>query len=139
MRFMDIILDAAALLNNESFVFEKGKKYFTTSLVFSEWRDFRSKSLAENSLSSGALTIQDPCPLSIQKTIFECEKSGTRLGEADISVVALAAEFKSRGGKFSVITDDYSVQNVLKKMGVGFFGVVQGQIKKHRVFGKRKK
>ncbi len=133
------ILDASALLNNELFSFDAKHRHFTTSKVFAEWRDFRSRVLAENAASNGSLLVQNPCPLSIQKTTKKCEGSGTRLSEADISIVALAAEFKERGARFIVITDDYSVQNMLKKIGVEFIGVVQGEIKEHRVFGKKKK
>ena len=133
---MIYLLDAAALLNNELFSFDAQNSYFTTSKVFAEWRDFRSRLLAENAFSTGVLTVQDPCELSMQKTIEKCAESGTELGDADISLVALAAEFRGRGQKLTVITDDYSVQNVLKKMGVAFIGVVQGEIRGHRRFGK---
>jgi rRNA maturation endonuclease Nob1 len=136
---MIYILDASALLNSESFVFSRENSYYTTSKVFSEWKDFRSKSLAGNAVSSGLLVVQDPCPLSIQKTISECERSGTKLSESDISIVALAAEFKSRGEDFVVVTDDYSVQNVLKKFKARFVSVAQGEIKRSRTFSVKKK
>ncbi|MCR4368941.1 MAG: hypothetical protein NUV67_03480 [archaeon] len=131
---MIYILDAAALLNSENFSFDEGNRYFTTSKVFAEWRDFRSKSLAENALSTGLLAIQDPCPLSMQTTWEKAGESGTNLGDADASIIALSMEFRGRGEKFEVITDDYSVQNVLKKMGVKFSGVAQGEIKRHKSF-----
>ena len=115
---MIFILDAAALLNNEVFEFSAKDKYYTTSLVFAEWRDFRSKALAENAYTRGLLTIQDPCPVSLQKTFDKCAESGTEMGEADSSILALAIEFRERGEKFTVITDDYSVQNVLKKLSI---------------------
>ena len=135
---MIFILDAAALLNNESFAFSAKDKYFTTSKVFDEWRDFRSRALAENAFRSGALVVQDPCPLSIQKTSQKCAESGTELGEADISIIALAVEFRERNENFIAITDDFSVQNVLKKLKIKFHGVAQGEIRKHRNFRKKK-
>ncbi len=133
---MIYILDAAALLNNESFSFDAGNTYFTTSMVLAEWKDFRSRSLAGNAVKNNALMVQDPCPLSIQKTNEKCAESGTVLDYTDVSVVALAIEFRSRGQKFVVITDDYSVQNVLKKLHIGFVGAAQGEIKKYRSFKK---
>lgn len=135
---MIYLLDAAALLNSESFHFSHKDEYYTTSKVFAEWRDFRSRALAENAVSSGMLVVQDPCPLSLEKTISECEKTGTRLGDADISIVALAAEFKGRKENFIVVTDDYSVQNVLKKFNAKFSSVAQGEIKKARSFSKKR-
>ena len=136
---MIYILDASALLNDENFSFSPKDAYFTTSLVFSEWKGFSSRALAENAVSQGALTIQDPCPLSIQKTIDKSAQSGTILTDPAISTVPLAAEFKGREANFTVLTDDYSVQNILKKIGVKFIGAAQGEIKKHRNFGKKKK
>ncbi|HLC92916.1 MAG TPA: hypothetical protein VJH23_04355 [archaeon] len=136
---MIYLLDASALLNDELFSFDAKNKHYTTSKVFAEWRDFRSRLLAENAASTGSLIIQDPCPLSIQKTTEKCGQSGTRLSEADISIVALASEFKGRGQKFTVLTDDYSVQNILKKIGADFSGAMHGEIKKHRSFKKKKK
>jgi len=131
---MIYILDAAALLNNEHFSFEEGNKYFVTSKVFVEWKDFRSKSLAENAFNQNLLTIQDPCPISIQTTIDKSKASGTELSDADVSVIALAVELMERNEKFTVITDDYSVQNILKKLKIDFRGVAQKEIKKHRSF-----
>ncbi len=131
---MIYILDSPALLNDENFSFEKGNKYFVTSMVFDELKDFRSKSLAENAQSQELLTVQDPCPLSIQITNQKCAESGTEISDTDISVIALAIEFRERNEKFVVITDDYSVQNILKKLKIKFKGVIQGEIKKHRSF-----
>ncbi|MFH1391737.1 MAG: PIN domain-containing protein [Candidatus Diapherotrites archaeon] len=131
---MIYILDSPALFNDENFSFEKENKYFITSLVFDELKDFRSKSLAENAQNQELLIIQDPCPLSIQTTNQKCAESGTEISDADISVIALAIEFRERNEKFVVITDDYSVQNILKKLKIKFRGVIQGEIKKYRSF-----
>ena len=133
---MIYILDAAALLNNEVFSFEKENEYYTTSLVFSEWRDFRSKALAENALSSGLLKIVDPCPVSMQTTFDKCNESNTKMSDADASLVALSVKFREQKKVFVVVTDDYSIQNILKKLGIGFEGVAQPGIKRHRNFKK---
>ncbi len=135
---MIFILDASALLNSPNFSFEPRNKYFTTSKVFDEWKDIASKSLAENAFAQGLLGIQDPCPLSMQKTFAKLNESGTELSDADASIVALVHEFKGRKEKFVVVTDDYSIQNVLKKMNVKFEGVAHPEIKKHRVFKKKR-
>ena len=134
---LKFILDASALLNDENFSFEGKNPYFMTSRVLGELRDFRSKSLAENALKQGSLKILDPCENSMQITFDKCDESGTNLSDADASVVALAIEFRERKEKFVVITDDYSVQNILKKLKIDFRGIAQGEIKKHRVFKKK--
>ena len=134
---MIYILDAAALLNTENFYFDKKNRYFTTNLVFDEWKDFQNRVIAENALSKGVLSIQDPCEESIKKTIESINKSNTKLSSADISIIALSFEFKERGENFVVITDDYSVQNSLKKMKINFLGVIHKEIKKCRTFKSR--
>jgi len=130
------ILDAGALLNNENFSFEEENKYYTTNSIFNEWKDFRSKSLAESALSSGFMIVQDPCPISVQATFEKLEASNTKLSDADVSLVALAIEFRGRKENFVVVTDDYSIQNVLKKLRVKFVGIAQKEIKKTRIFKK---
>lgn len=42
------------------------------------------------------------------------------LSEADIQVLALALELKTRGYSALIATDDYSIQNVANQMGVEF-------------------
>ena len=131
---MIYILDAAALLNNENFYFDKKDKYFTTNFVFDEWKDFQNKTIAGNALSEGVLSIKDPTEEAIQKIRTYLGKSNTKLSSADISIVALSFEFKEQGEIFVVITDDYSVQNSLKKMGISFQGVIYKEIKKIKFF-----
>ena len=78
----------------------------------------------------------DPCTNSIQITYDKLAESNTEASDADSSLIALAIEFKQRKTKFIVITDDYSVQNILKKLKIKFRGVAQKEIKEHRVFKK---
>ena len=131
---MIYILDAAALLNDENFYFDEKNKYFTTNLVFDEWKDFQNKTIAENALSEGLLAIREPSENSIQKIIECLSKSNTMLSSADISIVALSFEFKEKAESFVVITDDYSIQNSLKKMKINFQGVIHKEIKKSKIF-----
>lgn len=42
------------------------------------------------------------------------------LSEADLQVLALALELKSRGLNPLIVTDDYSIQNVANQVGVNF-------------------
>ena len=131
---MIYILDAAALLNDGNFYFDAKNKYFTTNLVFDEWKDFQNKTIAENALSAGILSIADPSEESINAVISFLGKSNTKVSSADISIVALSFEFKEKSEPFVVITDDYSVQNSLKKMKINFQGVIHKEIKKSKIF-----
>lgn len=42
------------------------------------------------------------------------------LSEADLQILALAMELKASGHAPTIVTDDYSIQNVAKKIGVDF-------------------
>lgn len=130
------ILDAAALLNSR-FSFDEKNTYACPSLVFDEWKSFSQKLLAENAFQSGILSIIDPCPLSIQRCQKIALKTGTSgLSAADEMVVALAIELKERRQRPTVLTDDFSVQNLLKHQKINFQGVLRGKIQKAKVFAK---
>ncbi len=136
---MIFVLDAAALLNNENFSFEEGNSYITTRLVFDEWRDMRSRSLALSAFGRNALEVKNPFPERIAEARGIAESCGFFLSEADISVVALALELKSGKKDFAVLSDDFAVQNALKKTGVRFSGVIQGEIRGFRAKTRGKK
>ena len=133
-----ILLDSSAILNDFGFSFEKATRYIITSKCFAELRDIRSKNLAENAFLSGALEIIDPCPLSVQKAQRSADELGTRLSEADTSLFALALELNGRKEKFSVLSDDFSLQNALKHKKIKFSGILRGEIKKVKRFRKKK-
>ncbi|MFH1256920.1 MAG: hypothetical protein V1494_06550 [Candidatus Diapherotrites archaeon] len=132
-----ILMDSSAILNDFGFSFEKGTRYLITSKCFNELKDVRSKNLAENALHSGALEIIDPCPLSVQKALHKCREINCSVSEADESVFALALELKQRKENFSVLSDDFSLQNLLKKQKINFKGVMRGEIKKVKRFKKK--
>jgi UPF0271 protein len=52
------------------------------------------------------------------------------LSETDRQVLALSLEVKARGDCPQIVTDDYSIQNVATKLGVGFVSLVTLGIKR---------
>ncbi len=54
------------------------------------------------------------------------------LSETDIQVLALALQIRSLGDVPMIVTDDYSIQNVATRLGVGFISLTTFGIK--RVF-----
>ncbi|MCW4018471.1 MAG: hypothetical protein NWF00_07325 [Candidatus Bathyarchaeota archaeon] len=52
------------------------------------------------------------------------------LSETDMQVLALALETKDRGDSPQIVTDDYSIQNVATKMGLGFVSLATFGIKR---------
>lgn len=137
MRRKKYIIDSAAVLNNFNFQFEKEREYFTTAEIINEFKDLRSRSIINNALQNSLLKILEPSEDSIKKIKGKTEGIGLKLSNADISLVALASEFKKKRKNVEVITDDYSVQNILLKLKIPFTSVLRGEIKKFKKFPKR--
>jgi len=77
-------------------------------------------------LKAVALSIQEPSKEALLKVKKASEDSGddARLSEADISVLALAID---TGG--TILSDDYSIQNIATAMGIPFRSISQRGIK----------
>ena len=73
------------------------------------------------------LRVSECTKASLEKVSDAAVKSGDagRLSDTDMSVIALAADL---GGV--VLTDDFSIQNVCKIMGIGYMSVGTEGIKK---------
>ncbi|MDO8625021.1 MAG: hypothetical protein Q7R47_02980, partial [Candidatus Diapherotrites archaeon] len=129
------VLDAAALLNNEGFSFDAGHSYYCPNGVFDEWKDFRSKALAENAFASGVLRVVDACPLSVSQLGAFLRENGLKgLSAADGALLALAFELLAQFPLLTVVSDDFGVQNVCKLKKIRFVGVAQGKITRARRF-----
>ena len=76
----------------------------------------------ETAEQSGKIRIRTPTQTSLDKV----KASATQLGddyflsETDHQILALALELKASGYSPSIITDDYSIQNVANQMGIQF-------------------
>ncbi len=127
---MIYLLDASAILNNELFSFDSKKKYFITSNVLNELKDFQSKALIENALHQNLLEIRDPEKTSIQKVKTFLQKIHSVLSKEDESILALALELQEQNQKVVVLTDDYSIQNALKHLKISFQPILMQGIKK---------
>jgi endoribonuclease Nob1 len=66
-------------------------------------------------ISSGVLVIQDPVIESINKIIDTAHHTGDikKLSKADISILSLAYQMNK-----TLVSDDYSIQNVAKFLGI---------------------
>jgi rRNA maturation endonuclease Nob1 len=131
-----ILIDAGALINSAAFEFVKSNKYLTTALVDSEIKDFKSRLLVQQAIDSGRLSIEAPKNEFLIKANEKLAETNSRISKADISVFALALQLKSEKKKFTVLTDDYSVQNALLREKIKFEGIIRGEIKKPVSFRK---
>ena len=77
------------------------------------------------------LMIRNPKSSVLQEILEASRKVGDMryLSEADLQVLALALELKSRGLSPLIITDDYSIQNVANKIDVEFTSLLTFGIK----------
>ena len=131
------LLDAGAVLNNPDFSFSGGKKYLMPSSVFSELKDMRARLLADNALKNSVLSLKEPEEKSIKEAKESAKKLNTKLSKADFDVLALAIRMRENKEDFFVITDDYSLQNVLSSLKIKFEPAMHSGIKGHFVL-KRK-
>jgi UPF0271 protein len=75
-----------------------------------------------SAVESGKLKVKMPEESSVSKVKGSSKTVGDvlYLSEADLHVLALALELKNAGNSPSIVTDDYSIQNVAHQIGVDF-------------------
>lgn len=117
------VLDASGIIGG--FLQEELPNY-TTGQVVTEIKDIKSKLSLQDALEKGQITIIEPHPQDIGEVEEVITTSGDllRLSDVDKEVVALAVTLKREGNSPTVVTDDYSIQNVLKIMGIPFRSVL---------------
>ena len=104
------ILDSSAFYTG--FYRSINLKFYTTTSIMKEIKHILNTSLTLDLLiSSGVLVVQDPLIESINKIINTAHHSGDikKLSKADISVLSLAYQLDK-----TLVSDDYSIQNVAK-------------------------
>ncbi|MFY9637499.1 MAG: ribonuclease VapC [Methanobacterium sp.] len=117
------VLDASAIIGGFS---SKESQNFITASVISEIKDFKSKIYLESAIEDGSITIMEPESVDIKNVTEVIMKSGDilRLSDEDIGLVALAFKLKRNQKDPLVVTDDYSMQNVLKIVGIPYRSVI---------------
>jgi UPF0271 protein len=135
ISFMLYLIDSSAVLNDFGFEFEPKNRYVTTPLAIGEFKDMRSRHLMENALQQRALSIEEPTATSlryVEETALE--KGFRRLSKTDLSLIALALDLKKQGQRFTLLSDDYSIQNFCSLFKIPFKGIIRGEIKKEISF-----
>ncbi len=117
------VLDASSIIGGFS---SKESQNFITASVISEIKDFKSKIYLESAIEDGDITIMEPESVDIKNVREVIMKSGDilRLSDEDIDIVALAFKLKRNQKNPWVVTDDYSIQNVLKIVGIPYRSVI---------------
>ena len=76
----------------------------------------------KTALENGKLQVETPSEEFLNKVKATAITVGDSffLSETDTQILALALEFKAKGYRPQIISDDYSIQNVATKMGIEF-------------------
>ncbi|WP_409200727.1 type II toxin-antitoxin system VapC family toxin [Methanobrevibacter sp. DSM 116169] len=117
------VLDASAFING----FHINNNFnFTISEITEEVKDMKSKLLLEEYINTNKLIIKNPSKKYIDDLEKIVSESGDvlRLSVPDKKIVALALEFSKENKNVKVITDDYTIQNVLKILNIPFKGII---------------
>jgi UPF0271 protein len=129
MNDLYYVLDASAFINR----FEpKGQYNFTVSLITDEVKDLKSKILLDQAIEDGKIIIREPTKESAIELnkIISTSGDDLRLSEADKSLLALALDLlNEENANIKVLTDDYSMQNVLKILDIPYDSIITEGIK----------
>jgi UPF0271 protein len=115
------VLDTSAIIYGFNPRLIKGDHYITPK-VEAELLGRRTKNVTELSVSSGYMKVKSPKDEYKEKVRAKATSTGdlSVLSEADLEVVALALELKDEGRVPTVISDDYSLQNLCTNMEITF-------------------
>jgi len=129
------VLDSSAVLNDFGFEFSAEDSYVTTGLALAEFRDLRSRLLAENAIKACLLSVVEPEKQHLDYVEgLVAGKGFNRLSRADKSVLALALGLKKQGKGLVLVTDDFSIQNFCSLLKIPFEGVLRGKIGQKKAF-----
>lgn len=128
MKDLYYVLDASAFING----FEpKGKYNFTVCEITDEVKDLKSSIILNQAIEDRKIIIKEPDDEFMEKLNRIIQNSGDdlRLSEPDKKLLALALSLEGEGKEIKVITDDYSMQNVLKILNIPYDSIITEGIK----------
>ena len=122
------VLDASAFINGFKIVSDNN---FTVPEITAEIKDFESRLMLDMALDEGKLIVQDVDFECISRVDDIISDSGDilRLSLPDKKLIALAYMLTKDGKKVKVVSDDYTIQNTLKIIGIPYSGIITEGIK----------
>lgn len=125
-----LILDTSAFIGKFHFYLPNGK-YVTVPGVLNEVLDERMKNIIEAYIQSQKIEIKSPSMKSTKIVEQVASKTGDLpyISETDKQILAIALEYKNKGFETTIITDDYAIQNIAKKLTINFISSVQKGIR----------
>jgi len=125
------VLDASGILHSD--LDHSGGRYLAPNSVLSEIASENAKTVVDQGIRNGRIKVVDPQPGSVEKATEAARETGdlANLSQADLEVLALALEKKAE-----ILSDDYAIQNVARKLGIKYSVAAQEGIKKEYVWEK---
>lgn len=122
------VLDASAFINGFQM---SSNNNFTVPEITAEIKDFESRLKFDSAINEGLVTIEDVETDYLNKINEIISQSGDvlRLSGPDKKLIALAYRLSDMGENVKVITDDYTIQNTLKIIGISYSGIITEGIK----------
>ncbi len=118
---MKVVLDTSAIIYLNDFrMFDE---IFTVSDVVDEVKD----KINVLKLSGINLKVNDPSEVSVKEVKGIAKETGdlVKLSKTDIKILALAKE-----NQLTIVSDDYNIQNVAEKIGIGYISLFSKKITK---------
>jgi len=114
------VFDTNALLRGLTLGF--AREAYTTPSVMRELKNQVTRTRLSAYISSKKLRVAKPSKRMMLRILEEAKKIGEegKLSKTDVEVAALGLALQSQGRNPTVLTDDYSLQNLLSKIGVRF-------------------
>jgi UPF0271 protein len=120
-------VEKVLILDTSAFISHPGSlKGLTVREVLEEARSLTAK--WRSCLDS--VKVLEPSATSLGEVERSVRETGDRLSKTDVKLLALALDVKKEGKDPEILTDDYSIQNLARVLGVGFSGVGEEGIKK---------
>jgi len=119
------VLDTSAILRS-NLDFSDGC-YVITDNVIHEIKDEIIKSVIDSGIRNGRIEIKTPDDDFLKRVKEEAEKTGdlNRLSDTDIELIAIALE-----NDYTIVTDDYSIQNMCKCLKIDYEKNIHDGIKR---------
>lgn len=127
---MALVLDTSSFIQGFDSS-DSETKLFTTYFVMDEVRDEMAKIRLENWVRTGKIKVSNPEDVFLQRVLNTSQELGEvkALSETDHSIIALALELSAQYDT-TIISDDYSIQNLSDELGIKHRGLITRGIKK---------
>jgi len=126
-----IIVDTTAFIAGFNVYSAHGEVYSVPEVEKELTGDSISKLRLKMAIEDGRLKLREPSAQALSKARETALEMGDflSLSEVDMKIIALAVQLRSEGYTPEIITDDFAIQNVAKRLNVKYASVITYGIK----------